>query len=314
MPISIIFHRLGRFEVEPGTTILEASKRFGLFHADQCGGRAECSTCRVWVIAGEQTCSGMEAGEKQMLAAHNLKPPVRLACQARLFGPMRVQILLRNENEVHNVTTLATNNPAALPGMQIPLVLLKAAIHDYDEFVKGNIPYEAIHILQKFHALAARLLPEHHGQICEASGPCFTAAFGWDGETVEAINGALGCARRMVVAFQEVNEYLERHCDVRLQLGLSVHTGMTIAGHLLYGEDCRQLCLLGETPRVAERLLQLTKTAPAAILISEPVFAVVRDRFPISRAFSARMPGKDERLNVFEVQAQSSGVVMGAGF
>ncbi len=313
MPISIIFHRLGRFEVEPGTTIMEASRRFGLFHAGHCNSLPECSACRVWVIAGEQNCSALQEAERHILSAHHLKPPVRLACQTRILGPLRVQILLRNELEVQNVTTLATANNNAMPGMQIPLVIMKAAIHDYDEFVKNNIPYEAIHILQKFQAIAAGLLPEHRGQRCEVSGPAFTAAFGLEGDTAGAINSALGCARRMATAFQEVNEYLERYCDVRLQLGIGLHAGVTIAGHV-GSENQHQLCLLGESPHVAERLLQLTKTVPAAILISEPIFAVVRDRFPISRAFSAHMPGKNERLNVFEVQVQSSGVVLGAGF
>jgi len=248
-----------------------------------------------------------------MLATHHLKPPVRLACQTRILGPMRVQILLRDENEVQDVTTLSSSSGGAMPGMEIPLVIMKAALHDFDAFVSNNIPYEILNILQKFHALSTSLLAEHHGQMCEASGPSFTAVFGWDDDPAEAIPRALGCARRLAVGFQEVNEYLERYCDVRLALGVGLHAGLTIAGHL--GEAAaQQLCILGEPPRVAERLLQLTKSAPATILISEPVFAVVRERFPITRAFSARLPGKDERMNVFEVQPQSSGLVMGTGF
>ncbi len=313
MPVSIIFHRLGRFEVEPGTTIFAASQRFGLFHSEQCGDHAECTTCRVWIIAGEQNCSLPQEAERRTLSAHRLQPPIRLACQTRILGPMRVQILLRDENEVQNVTNLATASNGALPGGQIPLVILKAALHDFDDFVKNNIPYEAIHVLQKFRMLAEKLTGEHNGEMCEATGPAFTAVFGLDGDTHAAIPGALGCARRMAVAFQEVNDYLERHCDVRLALGFGLHAGVTIAGHL--GSDSRQqLCILGETPRLADRLLQLTKSAQAPILISEPIFAVVRDRFPIARAFSARLPGKEERLNVFEVHAQSSGVLLGRAF
>jgi adenylate cyclase len=313
MPISIIFQRQGRFEVEPGTTILEAARRFGLFHADHCGSRSECSTCRVWVIAGEQNCSAMQETERHMLTAHRLKPPVRLACQTHILGPIRVQILLRNENEVQNVTNLAAINDGTMPGMQIPLVIMKAAIHDYDEFVKNNIPYEAIGILQKFRSLTENFLAEYQGHVCEASGPAFTAVFGLEGDTAEAIPRALGCARRLVMGFQEVNEYLERYCDVRRELGLGLHAGLTIAGHL-GSEGRRQLCILGEAPRVAEQLLHLTKSASAKILISEPIFTVVRDRFPITRAFSARVPGKDERLSVFEVAEQSTGLTIGAGF
>jgi adenylate cyclase len=38
-------------------TILEASLRAGIPHAHACGGRAHCSTCRVWILEGLAHCS-----------------------------------------------------------------------------------------------------------------------------------------------------------------------------------------------------------------------------------------------------------------
>src|SRR5208282_3121793 len=38
-------------------TILEASLRAGIPHAHACGGRAHCSTCRVWILEGLEHCS-----------------------------------------------------------------------------------------------------------------------------------------------------------------------------------------------------------------------------------------------------------------
>jgi ferredoxin len=38
--------------IAEGETILEASLRAGIRHADARGGRALCSTCRVWILEG----------------------------------------------------------------------------------------------------------------------------------------------------------------------------------------------------------------------------------------------------------------------
>ena len=46
-----------RFSIEAGETILEASLRAGIPHAHACGGRARCSTCRIWVLEGLEYCS-----------------------------------------------------------------------------------------------------------------------------------------------------------------------------------------------------------------------------------------------------------------
>ena len=40
------------FDVAAGETLLEAALRSGIPVTHACGGRAKCSTCRVWVLDG----------------------------------------------------------------------------------------------------------------------------------------------------------------------------------------------------------------------------------------------------------------------
>ncbi|NIP46076.1 MAG: (2Fe-2S)-binding protein, partial [Gammaproteobacteria bacterium] len=44
------------FEVSEGETLLEAGLRSGVAFAHACGGRAKCSTCRIWVTEGLNGC------------------------------------------------------------------------------------------------------------------------------------------------------------------------------------------------------------------------------------------------------------------
>ena len=44
------------FDVDEGQSVLEAALRANLPLTHACGGRAKCSTCRVWVLEGRDAC------------------------------------------------------------------------------------------------------------------------------------------------------------------------------------------------------------------------------------------------------------------
>jgi 2Fe-2S ferredoxin len=72
-------------EVEPGTTILEASKKVRAQVGDACGGNCACSTCHVYVVEGLDSLSEQEEGEEDILdKAFDVKAASRLGCQAKI--------------------------------------------------------------------------------------------------------------------------------------------------------------------------------------------------------------------------------------
>jgi adenylate cyclase len=78
-----------------GLSVLEISQASRIPHANVCGGRGRCGTCRVQVEAGASHLSRPDAAELVTLAGVGAPPAVRLACQARVLGPgIRVKRLL----------------------------------------------------------------------------------------------------------------------------------------------------------------------------------------------------------------------------
>jgi adenylate cyclase len=65
--------------IEDGETILAASLRAGIAHAHACGGRAHCSTCRVWILEGLEHCSERSELERAIADPLRFGPEVRLA-------------------------------------------------------------------------------------------------------------------------------------------------------------------------------------------------------------------------------------------
>ncbi len=88
------------FDVTADETLLEAALRSGVAFAHACGGRAKCSTCRIWVIEGLETCPERTALETAMAERLGLADEVRLACQLRPEGTLRIRRLVLDETDL----------------------------------------------------------------------------------------------------------------------------------------------------------------------------------------------------------------------
>ena len=81
-----------RVEVRRGGTILAAAMKNGVRLMHVCGARTLCATCRVVVEAGEENLTPMRGTESFSLRWHlSMSPRTRLACQARVNGPVEVE-------------------------------------------------------------------------------------------------------------------------------------------------------------------------------------------------------------------------------
>lgn len=83
-------------EVEPNTSILEASKTLGFPLPHDCGGNASCTTCRVEVESGGENLSEVDFDEQDLLDRENLTEAFhRLGCQAKIQGDVVVRVPLQ---------------------------------------------------------------------------------------------------------------------------------------------------------------------------------------------------------------------------
>jgi ferredoxin len=78
-----------KLEARAGGTLLAAAVKNGVRVMHACGAQTLCATCRVKVTEGAQNLTPMSLKEKLSLRYHlSVSPRVRLACQARVLGPV----------------------------------------------------------------------------------------------------------------------------------------------------------------------------------------------------------------------------------
>ena len=83
------------FEADEGETVMDAARAAGYWWPTSCGGKGECTTCAGMVLQGMQHLSAMGRYEESNLIRQrgrlSLQQPIRLCCQARVYGDVEIQ-------------------------------------------------------------------------------------------------------------------------------------------------------------------------------------------------------------------------------
>ena len=82
-------------EVPEGATIMGAAQAQGYYWPTTCAGEGRCTTCACIVLRGMEHLSPRGRSEARVLSEERgpsiLKQPVRLACQAQVYGDVEVE-------------------------------------------------------------------------------------------------------------------------------------------------------------------------------------------------------------------------------
>ena len=74
--------------VADGVTLLEAARAAGLPIASACAGAALCARCGLAILAGADALDPELADERRQKARNRIPAQQRLACRARVHGPV----------------------------------------------------------------------------------------------------------------------------------------------------------------------------------------------------------------------------------
>ena len=80
------------FEAEPNRKLVLAIEDAGIDILHRCGGNANCTTCRVEVLAGDPGEIG-EAERNRLAMETGLPESVRLSCQVHVIDDLKVRVI-----------------------------------------------------------------------------------------------------------------------------------------------------------------------------------------------------------------------------
>jgi adenylate cyclase len=252
--------------VPRGFSVLEASRLGGLPHYSVCGGKGQCSTCRVQILGDYENLPPPDKMEQTTLRRINAGPDVRLACQLRPNSDVAVAPLLVPAVEA----ALPANSQETSPGREREIAVLFVDIRHFTTLTETRLPFDVVFLLNRYFAIIGKAVEQAGGRLDKFIGDGAMALFGLGTTPEEACRQALGAAATIVAEIEKLAAELADELALPLRIAIGIHTGPAVVGTMGYGR-VRSMTAIGDTVNVASRLESAAKEFEAAIVISEPV-------------------------------------------
>lgn len=276
-------------------TLLQASLREGMAHVHACGGQAKCTTCRVVVLEGIDSCLPRNEEEAIISAKLALPSDIRLACQTKIKGDVTVRRLIIDQEDIDLVKQMKENTTPVSLGEEKELAILFADIQGFTTFSEKHFSYDVIHVLNRFFQEMERVVELHQGQINNTMGDGFLALFEKENSQEAALNAVeagLGILKEM----EKLNQYLESLYKETLPVRVGIHYG-----ELIMGTIGKRETVIGDSVNLASRIEALNKEMKTDCLISETIYQKVQDKLILGKNCRGSIRGKKGSYQVYEV-------------
>jgi adenylate cyclase len=284
-------------EAAADETILQASLRAAIPHAHACGGNARCSTCRVQVVEGLAYCAPRNEREAELAARLHFSSEIRLACQTTVQGDVTLRRLVLDAEDI-KLTAQSADAPAPI-GEEKKLAILFADIRGFTPFAERLLPYDVVHVLNRYYYEVGRAITAHGGRIDNYMGDGLLALFGVD-DTGEAARRAVAAALEMIAAVEHLKPYVEMIYGKSFEIGIGIHYGEVIVG-AIGAPGMKRVTVIGDSVNLASRIESATKRVGARLLISEAALEELDDAIIPGPSHRVHLAGKSGEYLLYEV-------------
>ena len=289
-------------EVADGETILTASLRADIPHAHACGGMARCSTCRVLVLEGIESCGPRTPPEKELAEQLDFSDDVRLACQTTVHGDLSIRRPVIDRVDLALANLLGRSRATERVGKERHLAILFADIAGYTPFAESLMPYDVTHVLNRYFFLMGEVIQSHGGHISDYIGDGLMALFGIEGDGDQAVHAAqaVRAGLGMFEALNELNPYLQTMYGREFDIRVGVHVGEVVVGTIGIA-PMEKLAAIGDAVNFASRIEAASKEAGTRFLVSKETEGKLDESFQIGRSFEVPIKGKAGTHTLYEI-------------
>jgi len=131
-------------------------------------------------------------------------------------------------------------------------------------------PERLVAMLNRYFSAMSEVVHKHHGTVDKFIGDGLMAFFGAPEPLERPERNALDAAEEMIARLAEVNAELARQGEEPLKIGIGLHSGEIVVGHI-GSRERHNYTAIGDVVNVASRLEGLSKTAGHVIICSRAV-------------------------------------------
>ncbi len=286
------------FDVNDDETLLEAALRSGVTFAHACGGRAKCSTCRIWVVDGLKACSQRTEAETSLAERLGFTSEVRLACQLRPEGEICVRRLVLDETDLMMCSQL-DRAAATRAGEAKKVTILFSDVVDSTSISEKLSPYDLMYLLNRYFVQVGDIIERNGGFIDRFIGDGVMAIFGVEDQPNAPLH-AVNTALQISEAADHMKPFFASMYDVEFDIRTGLHYGEAVIGSLgSVGHE--RLTAIGDVPNVASRIEAANKETGTRLLVSQALYDEVEDDVEVADFVRVLLRGTSDRITLYEI-------------
>jgi adenylate cyclase len=264
-----------------------------------CGGRAKCSTCRVFVFEGLENASARTEAEAAMAQKLDFPDRVRLACQTTLTDSVRLRRLVLDKTDEILASQLGSARLAGPAGREAQIAVLFVDVVGYTRMSEALPAFDIVHLLNRFFSRTSDVVTEHAGMIDNYMGDAVLALFGLHDEPDPALSAVRSGLAVLDVA-KDLSHYVKRLYGMMFEVRVGIDFGEVIFGMMGAGGSARET-VIGDTVNVASRLESANKETGTDILVSNAVYELTKDAVTFGARHELDVHGKLGPVIAYEV-------------
>jgi adenylate cyclase len=253
--------------VPAGFTLLEASLQAGIPHAQFCGGRGRCSTCRIQVISSSGPLPKPSAEEQAVLERIEAPPRTRLACQLRPLDDIAIALLLPPDATAL-VLHRRTPGDGTRSGEERFVAVLVVEMRDSTRLGSDRLPVDTVFIVDRFIEAVGNAITEAGGRLSHFTGDGVLALFGAQDDAETACAQALHAAAAIGAKVAALNGQLAEVLSAPIRFGIGLHGGNAVVGEVGSAAG-RIYTALGDAPALATQLEAVSRELGCELVVSE---------------------------------------------
>jgi class 3 adenylate cyclase/nitrite reductase/ring-hydroxylating ferredoxin subunit len=288
------------FDVTGDETLLEAALRSDIAFAHACGGRAKCSTCRVWVLEGLEACRERNELESAMADRLGLAQEVRLACQLKPQGRLRIRRLVIDETDLMMCSQL-DRTVAARAGEAKKVTIFFSDVANFTSIAERLSAYDVMYLLNRYFVQVGDIIERNGGFIDKFVGDGLMSVFGVDDQP-DAPLRSVRAALQTLEAVDRMKPFFASMYEADFDIRIGLHYGEAVLGSLgSIGHE--RLTAIGDVVNVASRVEIANKDAGTRLLISSALHEQVKEAVEVVDFVRVRLRGTSERMTLYEIGA-----------
>lgn len=281
-------------------TILAVAKRAGIPLPHVCQGTGRCSTCRVQIIEGIEHVSPRSRIERCVADQLAFGKEIRLACQTRFRGNIKVRRLVLDDKDIELTSLFIRGSGSNVVGVEKHVLILFADIRGFTSLSENLLPYDVVHMLNRYFHSMDECITRHGGRIDNYMGDGFMALFDITATEKDVLRGVMAGLEMLDLVNRLIRPYVQELFHKDFRIGIGLHYGLVVAG-TIGGGNSRRNTIIGDAVNFASRIEKSNKQLGSQFLISEDIYNFVHKSIRVNRKLAVEISGKSGVHTLYEV-------------